>query len=762
MARRIMRVVRSVRRPTFVKGLIIGSVVALGLFALIFKENAPQTHAEVWAQSYGVDFAQWNGNSSHVDAIVEQLPAGSVSLVTVSGRPAAGSGAFDSLDPRIARLVEGRWPTSESELVVERTKYTADLKIGDMRPYPRNNDPEAEVVGFFVPGAGVDPAIYALLGGSPFDLEATSVNAVEVTIFARLPKGVHSVDGFNRWQTAESKRGSEYPNGGASMSFICPFVPWQGEQCTWLSLLPDGGWLLGIEVAALTLLASLILTGATAMARALRRRTRWAPPTATRGWMASTERSPRWLLGLPIGIGVAWLAYLPLHVVMARQRVEHLRLTPSMLGPIAVACGVAIGISLVTWLAAAFTRAQGEYRDNESGVPAVWGVYGPSRRWVAAAALLTGGIATGFGLAATGAQENLSPTEAEKWAIAGGPEAMRMTGSVPDVTAAINALPSDAAFAELEQVPTSEGVTILVDGRKVWDEVLTITDGDVPRQPDEVAVVASASLPVLQSDGSWVRTSPHVGDTVHLTWLAQKRVVGTVAVNGPGAENLGMTGVVDPSARSTISPLATDQMSTRGTAEVWAIAAPGSPFGVSLRNVRWVAANGPDYDPNPNGFRVPVVSTLVGRWAYGTGFSYHPWLVRADGSWVFGLVSSTGMALLVGVGVVLAAALVISGVRRPEKTKMSSSAARIEAWFDRPVARATMFAALATSVAAAGVVAATLMSGHGHLSQLASFRITPSMLGPVLVGVAAYVLVLRLGTRLPADAPSGSAQDSGS
>ena len=72
-----------------------------------------------------------------------------------------------------------------------------------------------------------------------------------------------------------------------------------------------------------------------------------------------------------------------------------------------------------------------------------------------------------------------------------------------------------------------------------------------------------------------------------------------------------------------------------------------------------------------------------------------------------------------------------------------------------------MFVALAAAVAAVGVVAATLMSGHGHLSQLASFRVTPSMLGPVLVGVAAYVLVLRFGARLPTT-PGGRAHDSGS
>lgn len=54
MARWILRVVRSVKRPTFVKGLIIGSVVALGLFAeVIFKKGdrarrMPIMGTELW------------------------------------------------------------------------------------------------------------------------------------------------------------------------------------------------------------------------------------------------------------------------------------------------------------------------------------------------------------------------------------------------------------------------------------------------------------------------------------------------------------------------------------------------------------------------------------------------------------------------------------------------------------------------------------------------------------------------------------------
>ena len=227
------------------------------------------------------------------------------------------------------------------------------------------------------------------------------------------------------------------------------------------------------------------------------------------------------LLGLPIGICVAWLAYLPMHAIAARHQVEHLRVTPSMMGPIAIAGFFAMCMSLITWLPEVLATEPDE-TGTQTSVESKWQrSHVPSRRWVAGAALFTGGLATGFGLAATGAQENLPPTDAEKWVIAGGPEAMRMTGSVPDAMAAINALPSDAAFVEFEQVPTSEGVAILADGRKVWDEVLTVTDGRAPTRPDEVAVVASASFPVLQPDGSWARTSAHVGDTIHLTWLAQ-------------------------------------------------------------------------------------------------------------------------------------------------------------------------------------------------------------------------------------------------
>ena len=135
MARWILRVVRSVKRPTFVKGLIIGSVVALGLFAVIFKENAPQTHAESWEQNYGADFARWEGLPDDPASIIGQLPQGSVALATFEDRPIQGSAAFDSIDPKLARLVGGRWPANENEQVVVRSGDAKKRTIGDVVPH---------------------------------------------------------------------------------------------------------------------------------------------------------------------------------------------------------------------------------------------------------------------------------------------------------------------------------------------------------------------------------------------------------------------------------------------------------------------------------------------------------------------------------------------------------------------------------------------------------------------------------------------------
>lgn len=276
--------------------------------------------------------------------------------------------------------------------------------------------------------------------------------------------------------------------------------------------------------------------------------------------------------------------------------------------------------------------------------------------------------------------------------------------------------------SNFEQVPTSRASAVLADGRKVWDEVLTVTDGRAPTRPDEVAVVASASFPVLQPDGSWARTSAHVGDTIHLTWLAQA-VVGTIALNGPAPEDLGVTGVVDPAARSTISPLAAgtnvDTGHRRSVGDVgawhcpsaWSSATMGGPPRTLTTMTHFPTDSGCRWCPNwsADGCTEPDIGATRG-WYGPTALGRLDSPVRQ--AWPFWSV------------------LAWSWRRRwlsrclTAETKVSSSAARIETWFDRPSTRATMFVALAAAVAGGGrcgrdldvgswsPVSVSLVSGH--------------------------------------------------
>lgn len=193
-----------------------------------------------------------------------------------------------------------------------------------------------EIVGIFRVRLRPYPPFYGLVGGPPVDLDTIPANVGQVMIYARLPEGVDKVEGVTRWTTAKMAGSVEYPHGVA-VDFVCDLAPWLPNNCASASLVPDGGWVFGLEVAGLVFLVSLLMSGVTAVARRLRRR--WRPGSSGRsgGWITSPTRSARWLLGLPIGICVAWLAYLPMHAIAARHQVEHLRVTPSMLGPIAIA-----------------------------------------------------------------------------------------------------------------------------------------------------------------------------------------------------------------------------------------------------------------------------------------------------------------------------------------------------------------------------------------------------------------------------------------
>ena len=316
-------------------------------------------------------------------------------MATFEDRPIQGSAAFDSIDPKLARLVGGRWPANENEQVVVRSGDAKKRTIGDVVPhYTLRGEVLTEIVGIFESDYGPYPPFYGLVGGPPVDLDTIPANVGQVMIYARLPKGVDAVEGVTRWTTAKMAGSVEYPHGVA-VDFVCDLAPWLPNNCASASLVPDGGWVFGLEVAGLVFLVSLLMSGVTAVARRLRRR--WRPGSSGRsgGWITSPTRSARWLLGLPIGICVAWLAYLPMHAIAARHQVEHLRVTPSMLGPIAIAGFFAMCMSLITWLPEVLATEPDETGTQTSVESKRRGSQVPSLRWVVAAALLTGGLATG-------------------------------------------------------------------------------------------------------------------------------------------------------------------------------------------------------------------------------------------------------------------------------------------------------------------------------------------------------------------------------
>jgi hypothetical protein len=310
-------------------------------------------------------------------------------------------------------------------------------------------------------------------------------------------------------------------------------------------------------------------------------------------------------------------------------------------------------------------------------------------------------------------------------------------------------------------VPLSEGVAVLERGKGVWEQILTLTSGRVPAQPDEVAVMGNASFPVRQADGTWDRTSAHVGDVVHLTWLGEKRVVGTIRPAQLNGVSIGPSGVVDPSARSTIEAAVNSQIEARDR-EVWAVAGPGAPFDYGFSSRGWTALNGA-YTSAPQGLRVPIISRLVGRWLHGPGYYQQPWLVRADGSWGFGTLSAIAVALIGGIGVLVAVGLAAVGSGRARTASPSSRARRTLNWIrrclDGRLPRLALGVALTLSISIAALAVATLVFVHGHRWPWTTVRLTPSMLGPIFVGLAAYAAMLWVESSLlhPTAAPPPAA-----